>query len=154
MTVSTALRGVNIEPATARLPVQTPFSLGVMGAGEEFSPGNLILAALSGEGSVVHLGQVTRHGRIVDQVEVFQRLDYKEMGSFAIATRMFLDRSQGSLPLELEILGSDIIDGDDVDVDDLEPVATVFITEIGQTDNGCWYPMAGCRVSVDGDAPY
>lgn len=154
LSVSTGLRGANIGPDTVRLPVHTPFSIGAMGAGEEFSPGNLILAALAGEGSVAHLGQVSRQGRTVDVVELLQRFDDKEMGSFVGARRMFLDRSQGSLPLEIEFLGSDNVDGGDLSINDLSHYFSSFITEIGQTANGCWYPMAGCNVAVDGDAPY
>jgi len=154
LSVSTGLRGANIGPDTERLPVHTPFSIGIMGAGEEFSPGNLILAALAGEGSVVHLGQVSRQGRTVDVVEVLRRFDDKEMGAFADARRMFLDRSQGSLPLELELLGSDDIDGKTLNINDLTPFGASFITEMDQTANDCWYPMAGFNIAVDGDAPY
>jgi len=154
LSVSTGLRGANIGPDTERLPVHTPFSIGIMGAGEEFSPGNLILAALAGEGSVVHLGQVSRQGRTVDVVELLQRFDDKEMGSFVDARRMFLDRSQGSLPLEIELSGSDYVDGKSVSMKDLSPYFAAFMTEIGQTTNGCWYPMVGFNIAVDGDAPY
>lgn len=136
LSASAALGVANIAPEIQRRIVNTPFSLGGMGSEEEFSPGNEIMAAISGEGTVSYLGQVSRHGRTLDLVVVTRQITENT----TTKRRFYIDRRRGSLPIETELINASTN----------ESTGVTVIKDVQQSENGCYYPAVGYQLSFSG----
>lgn len=136
------MRTANIEPVqgeTGRV-TKTPFTLGGMGADEEFSPGNGILRALSGEWIVQYQGKKEDSGVSVDVIELGGTPLEPEM----VVYRWLLDSERGFLPIEMHYL-----EGTN------EPSAMTIATEVREAENGGFYIHSGLTIShLDRPPPY